>query len=340
MIDRKPFSINEELLLRETSRRGFLQDVLTASLLASGCSSSPQKETQAQRPDTRVDIKEVTPTLTKVEVRTLLEQLAPGPYKDFVMHYGYALFQDTPPKNITLAGAEIIVADSRVIDKEEQGVMGGSAALRIIQRGQRFRLQQDHSFSILLPHILETPDSLIRARIDFDANTDFAEGIEPQITWVSLKDGRIPLNQVDSYQRVRQFTIVKEAFGIAFLIAYLEEIIVNMNAQKMSIYFNDNGQKIEAVCQALVNIINSNGKFAALSDLTPFVLASKAMQPNQAFIDAMRKDPRNINTLDAISNRDFGSLNEMMGNSIKFILQNKDLVKDAGDPIGNLNAPY
>lgn len=137
----------EQLLLRTTSRRGFMWGTLVSGigLLAAGCSgnspSSP-REVQLPSPESRVSIKEVTSTLTKAEVRSLLEQLNPSPYKDFIMRYAYPLYQNNPPESIILAGEEIMVSDSRVIDKEEKGVMQGRASLRITQKGKRFRLQQ------------------------------------------------------------------------------------------------------------------------------------------------------------------------------------------------------
>lgn len=336
----------EQLLLRTTSRRGFMWGAIVtgSGLLAAGCSGNSPREVQLPilpSPESRVSIKEVTSTLTKAEVRNLLEQLNPSPYKDFIMRYAYPLFQNNPPESITLAGEEIMVSDSRVVDKEEKGVVQGRASLRITQQGKRFRLQQDHTFGILLPHISEIPGHpLIKAEIDFRANQDFAEGIEPEISWVFPKDATIPLSEVNNYNMIRQSAIVKEAFGIGFLIAFMEEMIRTMKTQQMSIYFDDNGQRIEGISQALIVMINLHGKIAAISDLGPFVLAAKAIQSNQALISAMRREPRNIKTLDAISNRDFGNPNEMIGQTIDFILQNKDVVKGAAGHIGDLDQPY
>ncbi len=348
MADEKAPSSLENFLTRKVTRRGFMRDfIIAGGALGVGCSPSPKPDIQPHLFDTqlstneRVTLKEITPNLTKEEVRSLLEKLSPSPYKDFVMRYGYPFFQDVPPKSINLAGVEIMVTDSRVKDGEEKGEIGGRAAIRTVRQSKVFKLQQDHRFSILLPYMIEGSDKeVIRAHIDFKANQDFVQGIEPEITWLSPKSSTIPVSEVDNYKKVRQFTIVKEAFGVAFPVAFMEEVIRDMGVQQMSVYFEDNGRKIEAVSQALIAMLNLNGKFAAISDLGPFILAAKAMQANQPLIDAMRKDPRNITALDAISNIDFGSSSEMVENSIKFILQNKDAVRGAAGHIGNLDQPY
>lgn len=350
MTDEKIPSPIENFLSRKVTRRGFIRDVaLTGSaLMGVSCMVGSKPDVQPSKSDTslpptaeRIALKEVTPPLTKEEVRNLLEKLPASPYKDFAMRYGYQFFQDNPPKRINLSGVEITVADARVRDSEEQGTIGGRSTIRTVRQGKILKLQQDHPFSILLPHIVEGSDKdFIRGNINFAANQDFVQGIEPEVIWLSPKNSTVPLSEVENYKNTRRSAIIKEAFGAAFMLAYIEEVIKNMQANNMPVSFDENGQKIEAVSQAIVSIINTNGKLAAISDLGPLVLAAKAMQSNSLLIDAMREKTANTeDALNVILNTDFGSPNEMLGNSIKFILQNKDVMKKV-EILGNLDQPY
>lgn len=329
--------IPKHILNIQMTRNRFLG--LTASMfIAAVACRTEQKELPKSE---YVLVPEVTPTLTKAEVRNLLDELPQSSYKDFVMRYGYNLFQDNPPKTITLKGENISVSDVRAKDIQSEDIrIYGNASLRVLQETKAYFLREDHKFILLLPYIKgEKTDELpFSAQINYQANLSaFAEGIEPEITFVYPRNGNIPKSEIDNYQRVRHFILAKEAFTVAYLVAYIEETIRHMQIWNLPIRFNDGGQSVELLSQSLLVMGNRLGRFAAITDIAPFLLTAKALQSNKDIIEQMRKDSVNTKALNAITNLDFRSPEEMVRNTINFIINNKDSVQGVGRHVGNLD---
>lgn len=329
---------------RSTSRRKLLTGFGLTSALLMAC-STPKDHPQPQvtpEPEQYKKLSEVTPALTKAEVRSLLENLQASPYKDFVMRFGYPFFQDQPPPGIAFGEYKITFWDFRVRDisrPPEQGI-GGGATIRAVLKSTKIILQEDHNFTIILPHIgADQPgESSVQLNSHYRQGDGLIEGIEPEIRWYYPKDTFIALTDINRYRKQREYTILKEAFTVAFSIAYFSEIINHMHLLGLPVYFDDGGRRIEVLSQSLIQAEHELPRLMAVRDICPFIIAAKAVQSNQALMEEIRSYSENVKTLDAISNLDFGAKpEEMVRKTIEFILQNKEVVRGVGQHVGHLD---
>ncbi len=323
---------------RITRRQLFEKTIEAAKISAlvpilAACASDKATKTD---PEKRFAFEEITPTSTKSEVRTLLDNLAPSPYRDFVMRFAYPLLQENPPKYISLGGENIEVADARVKDRESTGTdLRGVFSIRAPQQTRFVNLQDNYELKVPFPHIKQEKDGeppLGRAIVT-DKNIPFPIGIEPQIGWVYPKRATIPQRQIDNYLKNRQFALIKEAFSLAWGIAYIEEVINSMQRYGIYAYLEENGQRVEIASQSYITILDTKGRLYALSDAAPFDLAVKAIQSDKNLFEYLRSLKEKTKFVDAIAARDFGlTPTEMIRQTIDFTLQNKDIARQA---VGN-----
>lgn len=284
-----------------------------------------------------VSVAENTPPLTKSEVRGLLENLQDNPYKKFVMQYGHPLLADNTPKSIFLAGENIQIADVGVVDvPSPELVFRGTFSMRVNLKTQQRRLISNHLLDVFLPFITPEAQPFV-ARVSFEQNGFFAEGIEPQISWIYPKSGLIPQDKLETYKKWRKFALIKEGFSLAFAVAYMESVIQQMRMRNMPIHFNEGDTNLEGVSQGLLAIGLQAGRFTAMHDIGPFLLAAKAIQTDGLLLNEVRAHFQNARALDAIKHVDFGvDPKEMVQKTMEYMLQNKELVKGTGALEGDL----
>lgn len=325
------------------SRREFLRLAAVAGvgiMFTGACTAEPSL-TPVKSPATTlskdlIPTKEIAPLATKKEARELLNKLSDSPYKDFVLQYAGPLLEDQIPSQISL-GAPIKVWSSTVTEEKGYTNTGGTASISKIQKTPFQRLQQDANFTILLPYLSKTGETISESFNAIPAGTMIPEGIEPAIR--VLSQDRVLQSQRQTFKDVREFALIKECFTIAYELAYIEAIIKAMQQANLPIYIDNNGQPIEAVIAVNSLVHNREGRLMALMDVGPLLLTAKVVGPSR-IASSNQFHPYYKPLFDDLAGKDFGSKDELLPNTIKYINSNQALVERTKPGyVGNLNKP-